>query len=404
MSTPPRKPRQISGPKPIPLQWGAASAKARGPVIPFFNDPARNAIGGFVNGIQRAVAVAEGGLNPAYRANLHNTHPTFMFERSDRWKDIVSLDPFGHTVTEDFADLLKKGYRIQPTIGVTQAQLTIPEVQQAMADGTLKPDGKVLTWAGKIVVTKAYIDQVWHLPGVAKRLGVEEKHLRETLYKETGQYKDLIDRPDLDVFVPPIAGTSVYILGDPTKVGDPDVHHTVRIHDACHASDSWGSDICTCRPYFVYAALRCIESAQNGGIGILIYNHSTEGRAMGDVLKLLIYNARKRDPEGDTAERYFTHAENVAGIKDMRIYSLSTDPLLWLGVTRIHHLCSMSNYKFNALQQAGIEVIDRFEIPEEFIPADAQVEITAKKSDGYHTKAVPSDWELSATVGRSLTP
>lgn len=388
--------------KPIPIHWGADTAKARGPIIPLFSDPARNAMGGFVNSIQRAVTVAKGKLQSGHRIQMLNTHPTFAFAQSERWKDIVSLDPFGHSVTEDFSDLLKKGYRIQPTIGVTQAHLSIPEVEKAMTEGQLKPDGKVLTWAGKIVVTKAYIDQVWHLPGVAKRLGLSEQHLRETLYSETGQYKDLIDRTDLDVFVPPIAGTSVYIIGDPTKVGNPNITHTVRIHDACHASDAWGSDICTCRPYFVYAALRCIETAQEGGVGILIYNHSTEGRAMGDVLKLLIYNARKRDPEGDTAERYFTHAVNIAGAKDMRMYDLIADPLLWLGVTKIHQLCSMSNLKYDALQRAGITVVDRFEIPGDWIPADAQVEITAKKSDGYLTKTVPTAWELSATVGRSL--
>jgi len=45
----------------------------------------------------------------------------------------------------------------------------------------------------------------------------------------------------------------------------------------------------------------------------------------------------------------------------------------------------MSNMKYNAIVKSGIEVINRIEIPSELIPADAQVEIEAKKAAGYFT-------------------
>lgn len=66
-----------------------------------------------------------------------------------------------------------------------------------------------------------------------------------------------------------------------------------------------------------------------------------EGRALGEVTKYLVYNARKRG--GDSAEKYFQRTENVAGVKDMRFQALMPDVLHWLGVTKIDRFMSMSN-------------------------------------------------------------
>lgn len=66
-----------------------------------------------------------------------------------------------------------------------------------------------------------------------------------------------------------------------------------------------------------------------------------EGRALGEVTKYLVYNARKRG--GDSAEKYFARTENVAGVKDMRFQALMPDILHWLGVTKIDRFMSMSN-------------------------------------------------------------
>ena len=60
------------------------------------------------------------------------------------------------------------------------------------------------------------------------------------------------------------------------------------------------------------------------------------------------------------------------------------DPLHFLGVTKIHNFISMSDMKYNAIVQTGIKIENRVEIPPELVPADAQVEITAKVFHGYN--------------------
>jgi GTP cyclohydrolase II len=63
----------------------------------------------------------------------------------------------------------------------------------------------------------------------------------------------------------------------------------------------------------------------------------------------------------------------------------------------------MSNLKYDAIVGAGIEVVDRIQIPESLIPADARVEMDAKKAAGYFTEEVPPDaQQLVATKGRAL--
>lgn len=40
--------------------------------------------------------------------------------------------------------------------------------------------------------------------------------------------------------------------------------------------------------------------------------------------------------------------------------------------------------KYNAIVNTGIKIVNRIEIPQELVPADAQVEITAKVFHGYN--------------------
>lgn len=74
----------------------------------------------------------------------------------------------------------------------------------------------------------------------------------------------------------------------------------------------FGSDICTCRPYLVYALQQCVECAQRGGVGIVIY-YRKEGRSLGEVVKFRVYNARENQVGGDNAETYFKQTEDIAG-------------------------------------------------------------------------------------------
>ena len=107
---------------------------------------------------------------------------------------------------------------------------------------------------------------------------------------------------------------------------------TCRVHDECNGSDVFGSDICTCRPYLIHGIEECAQDAQAGGAGLIVYNRK-EGRALGEVTKFLVYNARKRQEGGDQAATYFERTECVAGVQDARFQQLMPDVMHWLGIT-----------------------------------------------------------------------
>ena len=393
----------------FPIEWGAPTAKERGPVIGTVNSGSdRNAIGahGGAYSVYRALAVSSGAMAANNRPDLTNTSPTTPMGPFPQWSDaskIVSLDPWGARVAEDFADELAEGVDIRPTIAVTRARLQLGEIGEAIAAGRLKADGQIVHESGDVAVTKAAIDPVWYLPGIAERFGVTETALRRTLFEQTGgMYADLVTRPDIKVFLPPIGGITLYIFGDPAAIADPKRRLTCRVHDECNGSDVFGSDICTCRPYLTHGIEECIREAQNGGAGLIAYNRK-EGRALGEVTKFLVYNARKRQPGGDQAATYFERTECVAGVQDARFQQLMPDILHWLGITRIDRFVSMSNMKHDALTESGIEIGERVPIPDYLVPPDASVEMEAKKAAGYFTPdAPPSAEDLTRVVGRDL--
>ena len=73
-----------------------------------------------------------------------------------------------------------------------------------------------------------------------------------------------------------------------------------------------------------------------------------------------------------------------------------------LGLERIDRFVSMSDMKHDALVQQGVEIVERVAIPDELVPADAHVEIAAKKAAGYDTRQPPAAQELTQSVGRPL--
>ena len=80
------------------------------------------------------------------------------------------------------------------------------------------------------------------------------------------------------------------------------------------------------------------------------------------------------------------------------------DVLNYFGITKIDNLHSMSNMKYDAITAAGIRVINRIKIPEDLIPADARVEIEAKKAAGYFSdEDAPDSESLRSVKGRDLT-
>jgi GTP cyclohydrolase II len=393
----------------LPIVWGAAEPKLRGPLIGSTSAAEhRNVIGTHAGSyaIYRALAVASGALNPAQRPDLTDTAPTDRVGPHPQWFEpdrIVSLDPFGAVVADAYAEYLAQGYDIRPTIAITQAHVDVPEIGRAIEAGRLRPDGVILRDSGAAVVTKVALEPVWHLPGVARRFGCSEAELRRTLFEETGRmFPELVTRGDLEVFLPPIGGQTAYVFGGIAQLADPTVPLTARVHDECNGSDVFGSDICTCRPYLVHAIEECIRGAQAGGAGLIVYFRK-EGRGLGEVTKFLVYNARKRQTGGDRADQYFARTECVAGVHDMRFQELMPDVLHWLGVRTIHRLVSMSNMKHDAIVAAGITVGERVPIPDALIPPDARVEMDAKLAAGYFTNGdVPDAAELARRKGRGL--
>ncbi len=395
------------GPARFPLHWGAATAAERGPVIATVNAGAdRNAIGahGGSYSIYRALAISSGAMDPQARPDLNDTSPVCEIGPHPQWVDpgkIVSLDPWGHRVAHDFAGLIADGVDLRPSIAITKARLTLHEIKEAIAAGRLAVDGEIVHEAGDVSVTKIAVDPVWWLPGVAERFGVKEGDLRRCLFEQTGgMYPELVTRPDLSVFLPPIGGMTLYIFGDVAELGRRKL--TCRVHDECNGSDVFGSDICTCRPYLTHGIEEATRAAQDGGVGLIVYNRK-EGRALGEVTKFLVYNARKRQPGGDQAATYFERTECVAGVQDARFQQLMPDVIHWLGISRIDRFVSMSNMKYDALVGGGVEIGERVPIPAELIPPDASVEMEAKKAAGYFTPdGAPSEEALKKVVGRDL--
>jgi len=389
------------------IRWAAASARDRGPVIGTVSRPQdRNVIGshGGSYALYRALAVSAGALDPIRRPDLTNTHPAAAIGPFPQWSEprtIASLDPWGHLVAETFAAELGDGVDIRPTIAITRARLDLAEMRDALASRRLCADGTVVHANGGLSAVKIAIDPVWYLPGVAQRFATAEKALRHSLFEQTaGMFPELVTRPDLKVFLPPIGGTTVYLFGDVEKLNAAATQITCRVHDECNGSDVFGSDICTCRPYLLHGIEECARTAQSGGLGIIVYNRK-EGRALGEVTKFLVYNARKRHEGGDAAATYFERTECVAGVQDARFQQLMPDALHWMGVRRIDRFVSMSDMKYDALTGQGIEIVERVPIPDELVPADAHVELAAKKAAGYYASE-SKDEGVTSSVGRPL--
>src|SRR6185436_6637266 len=177
------------GAKPIPIHWGAAEPLTRGPIIATLTTPDhRNVIGTHSGSyaVYRALAIAAKALDPQHVPDLTNTTPTDPFGPHPSWFDpekIVSIDPWGAVVADVFRGFLAQGYDVRPTIAVTKAHIDMPEIADAVEAGRLTVDGKIMKTKREVPVTKAAIEPVWYLPGVAKRFACTESELRRTLFE-----------------------------------------------------------------------------------------------------------------------------------------------------------------------------------------------------------------------------
>jgi len=290
-------------------------------------------------------------------------------ETQKDWDRIATFDPLGM-------------YAHPPTIAACKAHLDIPELKD------MELDGEIITASNEIVTSKCAIYYSWNLPFLSERLELSEDELRQCLYKYSRDER-LLD-PKVRTYIPAVGGCTCYTFGDARKLRDPKTEVVVRVHDECIGSDVFGSDICSCRPYLIFALREAVACAQRGGVGVVVY-YRKEGRSLGEVIKFRVYNARINQAGGDTSEQYFNQTESIAGIRDARFQTMMPDVLNWLGLRRIDYLCSMSNEKYDAIVGAGIKVMQRVTLPEDYIKESMKVELDAKIASGYHSDSLEKE-------------
>jgi GTP cyclohydrolase II len=134
------------------------------------------------------------------------------------------------------------------------------------------------------------------------------------------------------------------------KLGDlsPDLGAAlVRIHSQCLTGDVFHSLRCDCRSQLELALDQIVEE----GRGLLIYEHQ-EGRGIGLLNKLRAYELQ--DEGRDTVQAN----EDLGFAADLRDYALPAAILQYFKVKEVR-LLSNNPAKVDALEQAGIRVVER---------------------------------------------
>ena len=133
-----------------------------------------------------------GTLNPSHKPDYSKTEPPVHILPQPLWYDphkIVSFDPWGHLVPQVFKrEVDELGLDIRPSIAVTKAHIKLSELDESARKGDLKVDGRIVLQTQplknadgsvsdadpgvEINTSKAAVDPVWYLPGVAERFGM----------------------------------------------------------------------------------------------------------------------------------------------------------------------------------------------------------------------------------------
>ncbi len=141
----------------------------------------------------------------------------------------------------------------------------------------------------------------------------------------------------------------------------------VRVHSQCLTGDVFHSLRCDCRQQLEMA----LSMIRDQGAGILIYEQQ-EGRGIGLMAKLQAYELQ--DAGLDTVE-----ANERLGFKaDERDFALPGEILQALGVKKVR-LLSNNPEKVEALEKAGVEVIER--VPCEVEPSPHAEEYLKTKKE-----------------------
>ena len=151
----------------------------------------------------------------------------------------------------------------------------------------------------------------------------------------------------------------------------PDIPTLVRIHSQCLTGDVFGSAKCDCGPQLH----RTLEMIEDDGRGAIVYQQQ-EGRGIGIINKIRAYALQ--DQGADTVEAN----ERLDLPVDSRDYRQCAEVLFDLGLCKVK-VISNNPGKLKALEEAGLEIVERVSIEVESSEPAARYLRTKKEKMGH---------------------
>jgi 3,4-dihydroxy 2-butanone 4-phosphate synthase / GTP cyclohydrolase II len=156
----------------------------------------------------------------------------------------------------------------------------------------------------------------------------------------------------------------------------PEIPTLVRIHSQCLTGDVFGSTKCDCGRQL----RRAMELIEQEGHGAIVYQHQ-EGRGIGILNKIRAYALQ--DQGADTVE-----ANERLGLGiDLREYRQCAEVLFDLGLCQVRVL-SNNPLKILALEQAGLEIVERVSIEVESPESATHYLRTKKRKLGHLLESI----------------
>jgi GTP cyclohydrolase II len=145
----------------------------------------------------------------------------------------------------------------------------------------------------------------------------------------------------------------------------------VRIHSQCLTGDVFGSTKCDCGRQLK----RAMDLIEQEGRGAIVYQQQ-EGRGIGIINKIRAYALQ--DEGADTVEAN----EQLGFAVDLREYKQCAEVLFDMGLCKVRVL-SNNPLKIRALEEAGLEVVERVSIEVEPSESAAHYMRTKKEKMGH---------------------
>lgn len=157
----------------------------------------------------------------------------------------------------------------------------------------------------------------------------------------------------------------------------PDLATLVRIHSQCLTGDVFGSSKCDCGAQLH----RTLQMIQEEGRGAVVYQQQ-EGRGIGILNKIRAYALQ--DAGADTVEAN----ERLDLPVDARDYRQCAEVLFDLGLCKVK-VISNNPGKLRALEEAGLEIVERVSIEVESSEPAARYMQTKKEKMGHLLELTP---------------